>query len=239
MAAGYCRGLPGSFNFCADLLQDGMESSKGMTEILRSKHWVFDLDGTLTVAIHDFGRIRNLLGVPEGTDILGHLDALPEAEALVAKGRLSEIEEELAGRTEPAVGALGLVQKLHARGVRMGVLTRNTRANALRTLARIGLCSYIPEHDVLGRDEALAKPDPDGIIKLALGWGIPPSSLVMVGDYSFDLLSGRAAGAATIHVDPSRSFRWPELADLAVGSLAELELALACFSAQPERAASS
>jgi phosphoglycolate phosphatase-like HAD superfamily hydrolase len=48
----------------------------------------------------------------------------------------------------------------------------------------------------------------------------------MVGDYRFDLESGRAAGAATVHVDPSRAFRWPELTDLAVGTLAELALAL-------------
>lgn len=204
-----------------------MHGSRRWTDILRRGHWIFDLDGTLTVAIHDFALIRSLLGVPEGVDILGHLDALPEAQALLAKGRLGEIEEELAGRTEPAPGALGLVRLLYRRGVRLGVLTRNTRMNALATLARIGLSPYISDCHVLGRDEALAKPHPDGIFKLALSWGMPPTALVMVGDYAFDLQTGRAAGAATIHVDPTRAFRWPELADIAVGSLAELEQALA------------
>ena len=199
----------------------------GAADILRRGHWIFDLDGTLTVAIHDFARIRALLGVPEGVDILGHLDALPEAEALAAKGTLCDIEDELAGRTEPAVGALLLVQLLHRRGAQLGVLTRNTRANALRTLGRIGLSRYFAPCDVLGRDEALAKPDPDGILKLARTWGTPPSAVVMVGDYGFDLETGRAAGAATIHVDLSGAFRWPELTDIAVGSLAELALALA------------
>jgi HAD superfamily hydrolase (TIGR01509 family) len=204
-----------------------MQRTPGWADILRRQHWVFDLDGTLTVAVHDFALIRTLLGVPEGVDILRHLQALPAAEALVAKGRLAEIEVELAERTKPAPGALGLVQLLHLRGVRLGVLTRNTRATALRTLALIGLVPYIAAGDVLGRDEALAKPDPDGIFKLALAWGMPASSLVMVGDYGFDLQTGRAAGAATIHVDPAGDFRWPELTDLAVGSLLELELALA------------
>lgn len=200
---------------------------KAAASILQSRHWIFDLDGTLTVAIHDFGKIRSVLGVPEGGDILGHLDGLPEDEAAAARALLSDIEEELAGRTEPAHGALQLVQLLHRRGSRLGVLTRNTRGNALRTLDRIGLLSYIAEGDVLGRDDALAKPDPDGIFKLACRWGVPPAALVMVGDYSFDLLTGRAAGTCTIHVDPGRSFRWPELTDIAVGSLAELALALA------------
>ena len=201
-------------------------ASVGAVEILQRGHWIFDLDGTLTVAIHDFARIRSLLGVPDGTDILGHLDALPEAEALVARERLDTIEDELAGRTEPAEGALGLVRLLHRRGARLGVLTRNTCRNALRTLERIGLDPYIEDACVLGRGEALPKPDPDGILKLAGGWNVPASTLVMVGDYCFDLQTGRAAGAATIHVDPTRTFRWPELADICVGSLAELELAL-------------
>jgi HAD superfamily hydrolase (TIGR01509 family) len=203
-----------------------MERFHGRVDILKRGHWIFDLDGTLTVAIHDFAQIRAALGVPDGVDILGHLDALPEAEALLARGRLGRIEDELAGRTQPAVGALDLVRKLHLRGDRLGVLTRNTRENALRTLGRIGLSPYIAADCVLGRDEALAKPDPDGIFKLARAWGSPPSALVMVGDYGFDLQTGRAAGAATIHVDPTRAFRWPELTDLAVESLAELALEL-------------
>lgn len=196
------------------------------TEILRRRHWIFDLDGTLTVAIHDFAQIRGLLGVAKEEDILEHLNALPVAEAVVKRRMLGEIEEELAGRTEPAEGVLELLGLLHGRGVQMGVLTRNTRANALLSLARIGLAGYFAECDVLGRDEALAKPDPDGILQLAKRWGIVASASVMVGDYSFDLQTGRAVGAATIHVDPSRAFRWPELTDIAVGSLAELALAL-------------
>jgi len=218
-----CEAIPISTGIC---YKGAMDKPLGSADILGRGHWVFDLDGTLTVAIHDFAQIREVLGVPAGGDILGHLDALPAAEALVLRGRLGEIEYELAGRTEPADGALGLVALLFGRGVRMGVLTRNSRANALRTLGRIGLSHYIAERDVLGRDDALAKPDPDGIFKLAENWGTAPSALVMVGDYGFDLQTGRAAGAATIHVDPTRTFRWPELTDIAVGSLAELALAL-------------
>jgi HAD superfamily hydrolase (TIGR01509 family) len=203
-----------------------METSRIWSDILRREHWIFDLDGTLTVAIHDFALIRANLGIPAGRDILGYLQALPEAEALQANGRLCEMEQEIADRTEAALGAAELVELLHFRGVRLGVLTRNTREIALRTLGRIGLERYFVRDDVLGREEALAKPDPDGILKLASRWGIHPSALVMVGDYAFDLQTGRAAGAATIHVDPTRGFRWPELTDVAVGSLAELEAAL-------------
>jgi phosphoglycolate phosphatase-like HAD superfamily hydrolase len=44
----------------------------------------------------------------------------------------------------------------------------------------------------------------------------------MVGDYQYDLQAGRSAGALTVHVDVTRGFRWPELADLSVGTLGEL-----------------
>lgn len=196
------------------------------TDILGRGHWIFDLDGTLTVAIHDFASIREALGVPPAGDILEHLEALPQEQARRMREKLAAIEEELAGRTEAAEGACGLVEKLFGRGVRLGVLTRNTRGCALSTLKRIGLAPYFAEDHVLGREEALAKPDPDGIYRLARAWNVAPAALVMVGDYGFDLETGRAAGAATIHVDPTRTFRWPELTDLAVASLAELAEAL-------------
>ena len=41
------------------------------------KHWVFDMDGTLTVAVHDFAAIRVALAIPPQDDILTHLAALP------------------------------------------------------------------------------------------------------------------------------------------------------------------
>ena len=34
--------------------------------LLKRKHWIFDLDGTLTIAVHDFNAIRKELGIPEG-----------------------------------------------------------------------------------------------------------------------------------------------------------------------------
>lgn len=190
--------------------------------ILSRRHWVFDLDGTLTVPVHDFAMIRQALGVPDGSDILGFLGELNPAEATPLRERLRQIEMELAVKTRAAEGAVALVEELNSRGVRMGVLTRNTREIALHTLECIGICGYFCEEWVFGRDEAAPKPAPDGIHKLAACWRAEPSDILMVGDYLYDLQTGRAAGVATIHVDPSRLFRWPALADLSVASLADL-----------------
>jgi len=197
----------------------------GATEIgmiLARNYWVFDLDGTLTVPVHDFAAIRAVLGVPDGADILGFLASLQEDRALPLHEKLQEIEAGLAQQTAAADGAVPLIERLHRRGARLGVLTRNTRENALRTLATIGVGRFFPHDSVLGREEALPKPDPDGVRKLAALWGAESQELVMVGDYLYDLQTGRAAGAATVHVDRARVFRWPELSDLQIGTLEEL-----------------
>uniref|UniRef100_A0A831UEE4 HAD family hydrolase n=1 Tax=Geobacter metallireducens TaxID=28232 RepID=A0A831UEE4_GEOME len=190
--------------------------------ILGRPHWVFDLDGTLTVPVHDFAAIRADLGIPAGVDILGYIASLPGGEARRLHRRLDEIEEELAGKAEPSAGAVRLVEALHRRGKNLGIVTRNTRQIALRVLETIGVGGRFAPADVLGRHDALPKPDPHGLAILSARWGASGSSMVMVGDYLFDLQSGRACGAATVHVDRSRGFRWPELTDIAVESLAEL-----------------
>jgi HAD superfamily hydrolase (TIGR01509 family) len=187
-------------------------------------HWVFDLDGTLTVAVHDFAAIRRELDIPDGSDILDHLNSLAPHHAQPLHERLQKIELELAGVTRAAPGAVQLLEHLQAGGSRLGILTRNTRENALRTLDLVGLGSFFHPDHVLGRDEVLPKPAPDGIHLLADLWRTEPERTIMVGDYHYDLQAGRSAGALTVHVDASRGFRWPELADVSVETLEELLL---------------
>lgn len=196
---------------------------KDKHQILARRFWIFDLDGTLTVPVHDFPAIRIALGMTEGDpDILRFIAALSASEAAAKHARLMEIEYELAAKTSASPGAADLLQRLQRRGAKVGILTRNTREIALHTLGMIGLGSYFSPETILGREEAVPKPHPEGIEKLLNVWGSDPQEAVMVGDYLFDLQVGRAAGTATIHVDQSGSFRWPELADLAVLTLEEL-----------------
>ena len=156
------------------------------------------------------------------SDILRFLSSLPSAEAASRHARLIEIEYGLAERTAAAPGAVRLLDLLLRRDARVGILTRNTREIALHTLGLIGLQGYFASDDILGRDEAEPKPHPEGVEKLLAAWRNLPDEAVMVGDYLFDLQVGRAAGTATIHVDGSCVFRWPELADIAVATLDEL-----------------
>ena len=98
------------------------------------RHWVFDMDGTLTVAVHDFPAIKRALGIPQDDDILHHLAALPADEAAAKHAWLLEHERELALGSVAAPGAVELVHHLHGRGCRLGILTRNAHELALLTL---------------------------------------------------------------------------------------------------------
>jgi len=191
-------------------------------ELARRAHWIFDMDGTLTVAVHDFDAIRTELGMPAGRPILEELAKLPEREARALFLRLEAIELELARAARAAAGALELLGALHARGARLGILTRNSLANARETLRAAGLERYFDDAFIVGREAAAPKPDPAGIHHLLGAWRAAPQQAVMVGDYRYDLLAGRAAGTATVYVDTRGEFPFAEHADLAVRSLAEL-----------------
>jgi len=173
--------------------------------------WVFDLDGTLTLAQHDFPAIRRELGVPAEADILTYMAALPDSERLAMKAELDMIELRLAAQVEAAPGAVELIRHLHERGLRLGILTRNLQAVAQSTLVHLGILECFAAEDVLGREEAAPKPQPEGIQLLLERWGLLPAQAVMVGDFRFDLEAGRAAGSRTclVHADNL----WPELAD--------------------------
>lgn len=176
------------------------------------RHWVFDMDGTLTVAVHDFAAIREALDIPAEHDILTHLAALPAPQAQAKHAWLLEHERDLAIASQASEGAVELVRELAGRGCRLAILTRNARELAHVTLEAIGLADCFPIEHVLGRDEATPKPDPDGLLQIARAWAVAPGEMVMVGDYRFDLDCGRAAGTRTVLVNlPDNP--WPELVD--------------------------
>ncbi|MFI8982394.1 HAD family hydrolase [Ectopseudomonas khazarica] len=192
-----------------------------MKALREARYWVFDMDGTLTLAVHDFPAIKRALGIPEEDDILHHLAALPADEAAAKHAWLLEHERELAVASRPAPGAIELVRELSERGCQLGILTRNAHELALLTLQAIGLDHCFARADILGRDEAPPKPHPGGLLHLAQRWAVAAQELVMVGDYRFDLECAQAAGARGVLVNlPDNP--WPELTELHAQDCAQL-----------------
>ena len=185
-------------------------------------HWIFDLDNTLADSAIDFDALRQKLGIPQGIPILEEIDTRPDAEAALLHSRLGELERDFARRATPLPGVHEMLTALAGRGAQLGILTRNSRANALETLAVCDLAKHFEPEHVLGRDEAAPKPDPEGIHKLLTAWHATADNAVMVGDYRYDLEAGRRAGTATIYYDIEDKDLWTAEADVRVRSHAEL-----------------
>jgi HAD superfamily hydrolase (TIGR01509 family) len=194
-----------------------------MLKIADRDCWIFDMDGTLTIANHDFAAIRSALDLPSDKPILEALAQLPPAEAQPRWAKLYEIEREIAQTTQAQPGAGELLERLRSsRNNRIGILTRNAKSVAHQTLAACGLLEFFAPEDILSRDCCAPKPEPDGILQLLQRWEATPDRGVMVGDYVFDLLAGRNAGTATVHLDVTGTFEWPEHTDFCAIELAEL-----------------
>ena len=191
--------------------------------IVFRKHWIFDLDGTLTVAVHDFKAIKEALEIPFEADILSHLDSLPTYQSLRLHKKLDSIERDLSAMAVAATGAFDLLSQLTKEKCKIGILTRNSHDVARMTLEYAGLSNFFTEPAfIIGRHDAAPKPDPEGALQLATLWDASPDDIVVTGDYLYDLLCGKNLGSATVHVDPTGQFRWDELSDLKVISLLEL-----------------
>jgi len=164
---------------------------------------LFDFDGTLTrPGALDFAALKREIGCPPDRFVLEWVEALTEGpqrrDALAALERF-----ELAGAlgSAPNAGAEELVARLHAAGLKIGVLTRNGRAAVDAALARFTHLDTA-DFDVLVTrdDEPAPKPAPDGVLHAAAAMQVSPQQLLVVGDYVLDVLAGRAAGAVTAYL---------------------------------------
>lgn len=181
--------------------------------------WVFDMDGTLTLGIHDFEAIRETLELPIGSPILESLRQLPPNVAAVKHKQLREIELDIASQATAQPGAHELLEKLITQGKQIAILTRNGKDIAHETLNACGLMDFFEPTLVLSRDCHAPKPEPDGIVALLDTWEAAPTEAVMMGDYKFDLMAGKRAGTATVYIDTAGEFIWSEHADYGVRSL--------------------
>lgn len=185
-------------------------------------HWIFDLDGTLTVSAHDFDHIRRELGLGSETPILEALHAMPESEAAPLWESLNELEFYYAGKASVMQGASELLQKLHDGGRQLAILTRNTMPVVEQTLQACEIDHFFPLDHILDRDSCIPKPSPDGIKRLLEFWQADAEDTVMVGDYLYDLEAGKGAGVATVHLDTRGNVEWSEFTDIRVEQLGEI-----------------
>ena len=186
------------------------------------KYWMFDMDGTLTCAMHDFDAMRSTLGLPAGQPILEALAELDPETAREKHAALDAMELDMAAEAQPQPGSHRLLTQLRSQGATLGIVTRNGKEIANVTLKACGLDHFFDDTTIISRDCCVAKPDPAGVNLLLSRWNADADDAVMVGDYLFDLQAGHAAGVSTVHMDVDGVYPWPEVTSLSVSSLLEL-----------------
>ena len=188
----------------------------------RRRHWIFDLDGTLTVSAHDFEHMRRELGLAPDVPILEALHAMPPNEAAPLWELLNELEFFYAGQASLMQGVPELLHCLHEKGCQLAILTRNTMPVVKHTLEACAIEHFFPVDYIFDRDSCIPKPSPDGINQLLHMWQAKASDCVMVGDFLYDLEAGKAAGVATVHLDTRGDVDWSRVTDLRVENLGEI-----------------
>ncbi len=119
---------------------------------------------------------------------------------------------------QPVRDARGLLDRLRAAGLRVGVLTNQSgvgrgtitdaqmRAVNARVDALLGpfdgwfICPHAPDDDCECR-----KPKPKLVLDAARAWGIDPARIVVVGDKESDVEAAHNAGASGIKIDGTRT----------------------------------
>jgi len=160
---------------------------------------LFDFDGTLTLpGALDFPAIKKSLGCPLDEPILEYLESQPTARRVELTKILEEFEENAAETSRPNHGAEKCLSSLKRRGLSLGILTRNSLSSVERALEKFGGTSIEDFAVVIARDGSLPKPHPEGVFKAAGQMGVLPEELLVVGDFRFDVMAGKAAGAKTV-----------------------------------------
>jgi HAD superfamily hydrolase (TIGR01509 family) len=156
---------------------------------------IFDLDGTITQPYFDFDAIREEIGLPkDGGPVLEAMESMTAQQRQRTEEILHNHEEKAVIASQLNPGARETLSALRQRGIRIGILTRNRKRNAEAVAARHEL-----DFDaIVGREDGPAKPDAFGVRHLCQQFNVPPSQTLLVGDYLFDLLCARSAGAGAV-----------------------------------------
>lgn len=180
---------------------------------------VFDMDGTLTQPGQlDLVRLRERVGVPADQAIVPFLKEKYKGDDEGLSKVMAIVEEEEVRAFSPPQLREGLkecVELLVARGVRVGIFTRNCQAcvTALVRHAQLPEDAFSP---VITRDSPIpGKPDAAPVLHCCEAWGLEVGSVLVVGDQIDDVLSGKSAGCRTVAIlAPQTRCCWGAAADM-------------------------
>ena len=181
---------------------------------------IFDLDGTITQPYFDFDAIREEIGLARDSGpLLESMEKMTPQFRQKAEKILYTHEEKAVLESKLNNGAEETLSKLRESGIHIGILTRNKRDNAYAIARKHNL-----KFDaVIGREDGPVKPDAFGVLQLCRKFGVEPAQTLLVGDYLFDLLCAKAAGAcAVLLANHHQADDFAEHADFCIENITEI-----------------
>jgi HAD superfamily hydrolase (TIGR01509 family) len=181
---------------------------------------IFDLDGTITQPYFDFDAIREEIGLARDSGpLLESMEKMNSQLRRKAEKILFIHEQKAVIESKLNAGAEQTLSALRAAGIHIGILTRNKRDNAY-AIARKHKLKF---DAVIGREDGPVKPDAFGVIELCRQFGVKPQETLLVGDYLFDLLCAKAAGAvAVLLANHSQAGDFAKHADFSIENIGEI-----------------
>lgn len=181
---------------------------------------IFDLDGTITEPFFDFDAIRAEMGLPKDSGpILESMAKMTPNQRKAAQQILDYHEQLAVEKSQINPGVRETLNKLRKNGIKIGILTRNTKDNVYAVAEKHGLFFDA----AVGREDGPVKPDAFGVLKICNTFGVSPSQTLVVGDYLFDLLCAKAAGAvAVLLTNHKNADQFSQYADFTIARLEQI-----------------
>ena len=181
---------------------------------------IFDLDGTITQPYFDFDTIREEMGLKQDSGpVLESMEKMTPQQRQHAEKILHFHERRAVIESRLNAGAKQTLSALRKAGVHIGILTRNKRSNALAIARKHNL-----KFDaIVDREDGPVKPDAFGVLRICEQFGVKPDETLLVGDYLFDLLCAKAAGAvAVLLANHNRAAEFAGYADFTIEKIDQI-----------------
>ncbi len=138
------------------------------------------------------------MNCPPDVPILEFIQAQPPEHRPALLDLLEKKEDDAARRSIPNRGAEPCLAALKEKGVHIGILTRNSLKSVHTGIGNFQGIEVEDFAAIITRADSRPKPHPHGVHQAADRMGIAAHELLMVGDFRFDIIAGKAAGALTV-----------------------------------------
>lgn len=179
------------------------------------------MDGTLTKPYANFKFMTKMvsdeLRKPVREPLFESLTGLSESERARAMRIIESVEDEMLRNSEENDGASKVLQQLRESGIKIAILTRNSRKS---------LDSIVAKHcfavDFLAsRDDGPLKPSAESVTRIIEHFQLKKRQCILVGDFKYDIEAARNAEIKCVLLTNGSAPSFRDEADYAVGSLSE------------------